>query len=571
MTLDLREVGQMNKTIQFQTQNDLGHVFAEKLDISRRSGGGFEKIAGEIHPALSRFIAAIRPDPKYQYVLMTPMGSYEYWGMNVNGDVFPEVSLSYDSAKDNPQAVADELERRFLAPFGKSMPLFPMREFGFKTFLDALRYRHHVNKNPEIAYGDIVFAIYNPAMKRVELISRHDREKAKRVGAEDIVRDLDEGRPRQISMGCKVPFDVCTKCGNVSRTSRDYCVHLRHEMGTIQEDGTLVGAVNFFPRFFDLSDVFIPAAKESGVIMKVASQKTANVSVVNALMKSGASPREAVDRAYPNWSEQRKQVFLKSLQGGQKRKVAAIKVSEISKKVLPNAASESIIRRLSRTERPLPHSLLTRHPFGKLLSTLALSGIMLRPREFQYGLLHSMGKPQLANSLRMSNTVFSPSPRATSCGKRISLSSRDFLPSAASDIRSHIPSRSGFSPYLENRIMGAASNPKVVIIKLAQEKETPLLNKIASLYTEYRNSVRTLPSELAKAISEQPDYYYTNFFQETLSDSMSKIASFSRKTTPLVSGSLFIWNVFQEDVSPLSRNWDNLPSDSLSSSLLGSV
>ena len=298
----------MDKVLTFSTHDTLGRCFAEAIDVMPRSGGGIEKVAGELHPEIKRYLRTLRPDPRYQYVLMTPMGAYEYWGMNVNGDVFPEISLSHDYDSDDPARVMRELEERFLRPFGKSLPPFPLKEFGYKTFYQAHRYKHHVNKNPEIAYGDISFVIYNPYMHRVELVSRHDREKAKRVGAEEIIRDLDNGKPRQISMGCRVPFDVCTICGHISKSPRDYCIHLKGGMGTVQDDGKMVGAVNFFPRFFDLSDVFVPAAKESGVLMKVASAQS----------------------------------FVPA------SKVASIKKAEMTKKVLPNAISETLMRMQKR-------------------------------------------------------------------------------------------------------------------------------------------------------------------------------------------------------------------------------
>ena len=559
----------MDKVIQFQTQDSLGHVFAEALDISYRSGGGFEKIAGELHPELTRFIASIKKDPRYQYVLMTPMGSYEYWGMNVNGDIFPEIALSFDHEKDDPTLVAKKLEEAYLTPFGKHLPVYPMREFGYKTFLDALRYRHHVNKNPEIAYGDIVFAVYNPAMKRVELISRHDREKAKRVGADDIIRDLDEGKPRQISMGCKVPFDVCTICGNVSRTPHDYCVHLKTQMGTVREDGKVVGAVNFFPRFFDLSDVFIPAAKESGVIMKVAADKTANIGAVTEMMRKGLSAREAVNKAYPTWSEKQKAEFLLKMQGGSKV-ASAVKVSTISKKVLPNAVSEEIIKRVALAEKPLPLHLLEDKPFGKLLSTLSLSGIMLKPREFQYGMLHSMGKPSLARAMHSRNIVFAM-PHRPPVRRRIVVSARDFSPSIASEISPFIPSRSAFTPHLQRRVIKIVSMPKLASDKITNKIDDELLNKIACLYTEYRDSVRTLPKELSVAVEENSAYYTNNFFNESLSTSMSKLAASKNNSGGIISSPLYIWNVFRDDVSSLPTDWETPSSHSLSSTLLGTV
>lgn len=515
----------MDKVIHFNTHNDLGQCFAESIDISRRSGGGLEKIAGELHPILKKFMASLKPDPRYQYVLMTPMGAYEYWGMNVNGDVFPEISLSFEPDCDDPVAVAKELEARFLKPFGKTLPMMPTRPFGHKTFMDALRYRHHVNKNPEIAYGDIVCVVYNPSMKRVELISRHDREKAKRVGADDIIRDLDEGKPRQISMGCKVPFDVCTVCGQVSRTSMDYCSHLKTGMGTVRPDGKIVGAVNFFPRFFDLSDVFIPAAKESGVIMKVASD--------------------------------RRSMRL--------NKSAATKISTISKRFLPNAVSEEVIRRMSHRERPIPRAMMARFPLGPMLSTMALNGIIARPREFQYGMLRAMGRPQMAERLHASKQVFAPS-RAPVTKRIIVISSGDFSPRIARALSSIIPHRSGFNPHLPERILQMRMAPPPIIEKVSHVHDDELLDKIASLYTQYRDSVKSLPKELSVAVEQYPEIYRTNFFGNTLSNSMSKLAQ--KQQDGVISSALYMWNVYRDDVRALPMAWET-SSYSTSSSLIG--
>jgi hypothetical protein len=448
--------------------------------------------------------------------------------MNVNGDVFPEISLSYEPGCDDPIEIARKLEQRFLKPFGKSLPMLPSRPFGHKTFLDALRYRHHVNKNPEIAYGDIVFVVYNDAMKRVELVSRHDREKAKRVGADDIIRDLDEGKPRQISMGCKVPFDVCTVCGKISRTSMDYCSCLKNSMGSVRPDGKIVGAVNFFPRFFDLSDVFIPAAKESGVIMKVAS-------------------------------DQRR--FLNHLD-----KAATVKVSTIQKRFLPNAASESVIRRLSQRERPLPTSLLRRFPMGPLMSTAGMSGIVLRPREFQYGMLRAMGRPHMADRMHGSGHVFAPQPRPIAA-KIIIMSRGDFSPSIARAISSLLPHRSGFNPHLQNRILAMRATPAPSMRQLSHVHGDPVLDKVASLYTQYRESVKSLPAELSAVVEEHPQFYHDHFFGDTISSSMSKLAQKTPSGAGL-SGAFYMWNAYKDDVRGLPVGWETSPY-SLSSSLLG--
>jgi hypothetical protein len=303
--------------------------------------------------------------------------------------------------------------------------------------------------------------------------------------------------------------------------------------------------------------------------MKVASDKTANTAAVSMLIRKGLSTREAVDKAYPTWSEKQKAEYLLKLQGGTKT-AATIKVSTLSKKILPNAVSEEIIKRVASSERALPLPLLREHPFGKLLSTLSLSGIMLRPREFQYGMLHSMGRPALARSLHSQNIIFAL-PNRPPARRRIIVSARDFSPSIASELISHIPSRSAFSPHLHRRVIRVISAPKPVAEKFAHKKDDELLNKVACLYTEYRDSVRTLPRELSVAVEENPAYYNHNFFNEALSTSMSKLAASKNNSGGIISSPLYIWNVFRDDVSSLPTDWESPSSHSLSSTLLGPV
>jgi len=509
----------LEKVIHFHTHDTLGRCFAEAIDVNP-SKSGMTKVAGNLDPKLQAFIRSIKPDPKYQYVLMTPMGAHEFWGMNVNGDIFPEISLGHDYLTDNPQKVIDELERRYLKPHGKSLPPVPIKEFGFRTFMNALRYKHHVNKNPEIAFGDIVFVTYNRPMHRVELIVRHDRQKAREVGAEQIIVDIDNGKPRQISMGCKVPFDVCSVCGNVSKTTRDYCSHLANEMGRVRDDGTVVGAINFFPRFFDLSDVFVPAAKEAGVLMKVASAQ-------HSLREKVASYK---------------------------------KLAEVKKKILPNAVSESLIKAQS-CEPNIPRAFMDKMPFEKLLSTMAMLGMVAKPHEFQYGMLRRMGRPDLASSFRASNTIFPMGRTHIGPAPRIERSMYDG--GIARLLSSLIPGRSAFAPHLPNRIV------RITVIKPVQrmtEGSGDILNKVASAYAGYRKSLRTIGADLDSVVEDDMDFYYKNFFNDMLTDSLTKVSSQNNLSLTVP----YLHNVYYNtDVVP---EWDlNFNNFSSARILLGSL
>ena len=524
----------MDKIIEFSSVNSLGQHFAEALDISPRHGGGLEKIAGQMHPEVSRFMhwARAQKDPRYQYVLMTPMGSFEIWGMNVNGDIFPGLSLSYNRDGGDPIAVARALEAKWLAPFGKKIPPGNYTNFGYKTFLEALRYRHHENKNPDIAYGTIVVSVWNPLMHRVEVIVRHDREKAKRVGAEEIIVDLDAGKPRQISMGCKVPFDVCTKCGHISRTPLDYCDDLKLMMGEVLPDGTIVGAVNFFPRFHDLSDVIVPAAKESGVLMKVARARHSHLP-------------SSIDKA-----------------------ATQHKRAELSKTILPNANHRAMQDCISR-EQDIPSDVLGRGDFGELLTTLAALGIVLKPHEFQEGMLPRMGEHALSDELRQSQQRFMSSSATASSQFDPSC----YSPALARRLSGLIPGRSGLYPHLPARVLQITMVKSAAPAPRGYAPNLPVLQKVASAYESYRRAFRDLPHLLEIAVQRDSKYYDNNFFQDLLADSLEKSAT-SRHgmflSTPMAP--LYFYNAHRGDMAEPPQSWElQTTSTSISRALLSHV
>ena len=507
MTVPLEGI---EKIISLDTYDQYGRCFAEAIELSPR-GGGLTKIAShDLHPELRRYMSTLCTDPRYQYVLMTPMGSFEFWGMNVNGDIFPEVALKHDHHKDDPQAVIRALEEEWLTPFGKRLPPLQVREFGYRTFEQANRYKHHVNKNPELSYGVITFSVFNKNMHRVELVVRHDREKAKRVGAHQIIADLDAGIPRQISMGCKVPFDVCTVCGNIAKTNKQYCNHLRFEMGTVRPNGVVVGAVNFFPRFFDLSDVLVPAAKESGVLMKIASAQTA---------------------------------------GQFAQKLAATKKATIKKNILPNTGTAKALQHLSSKEPDLPMSAL-KCGLPNLIRTSAPLGMVLKPREFQYSFLNDMGRGDLARRMWDKGEVFDSSIRSR--GGVMPLSGGRLHGGLLRLLKRSIPYRSMFSPHLPERSI------KIMMIKITPREETivgsPLMDKVASAYADYRSSLRTLPSVLENIVTREMPFFSENFFSDILSESFTKTASFNNVDSEELISS-YLYNIYHDNIETTPNNW----------------
>jgi len=127
--------------------------------------------------AIMAYVDALQKrDDKY-YVVMNAVGSFEYWGMNSNGDIFPDESLSHMSLPSDANGPED---------------------YGFKTFeYYAKFYKHHVNKDPKNSFGEVLFAHWNSETHRVELVVAIDIFKSK-----DTVEKLDKGDDIGVSMGC---------------------------------------------------------------------------------------------------------------------------------------------------------------------------------------------------------------------------------------------------------------------------------------------------------------------------------------------------------------------------------
>jgi intein/homing endonuclease len=74
-----------------------------------------------------------------------------------------------------------------------------------------------------------------------------------------------------ISHNCKVPYDICSACLNKAANRKEYCKHLKHEMGQVKQAGHQIFAINDRPMLFDISGVFRPADRIAYGLRKVAS------------------------------------------------------------------------------------------------------------------------------------------------------------------------------------------------------------------------------------------------------------------------------------------------------------
>lgn len=185
----------------------------------------------------------MNPDPNGLVVVVNGMGASEYWGPNVNGDWFGESALTgrqteSEALKNPGDACGERLKR-------------------YKTFRNGHVFEHHQNDDPENSIGDILESFWHPKMHRVEIVTFVTDEQ----GKNKIIRKRKKGKPMPVSMGCRVPEDYCSICGNAAPSTKDYCDHLSKKMGEVLGDGRKVYAINKQPRFFDLSHVTVPADK----------------------------------------------------------------------------------------------------------------------------------------------------------------------------------------------------------------------------------------------------------------------------------------------------------------------
>jgi hypothetical protein len=234
------------------------------LDLEFSPLFSFEKRANfipDIHVPneIEQYIKELNPDPRFVYGHVIGMSAGDLYGSNLNGDIFRANELT--GIQTAEEAVKNKGELK-----GVPLPRF-------KTFEQAKFYRHHANSPADPAYGDIPIAAWNDPMQRVEMIVRICKVDVPEIdchAAPDIVVKFDKRGFICVSMGTKIHHEQCTYCKNENEFVSQRCDCLKKHMNEIMPDGRMVAADNFGSRFFDLSDVTIPADPIAMSIQKVA-------------------------------------------------------------------------------------------------------------------------------------------------------------------------------------------------------------------------------------------------------------------------------------------------------------
>lgn len=319
-------------------------------------------------------------DPDYLYLWIRIVSSGNYYGPNKNGDYFPTEELV---------------------------------EY-YETFNEAHPFKNHENKKVENAIGKIFSVRWNPVMKTVEIFKGIDRKLAP-----SIVRGYEKGHLTDVSMGCKVPYTVCSVCGNKARRQTEFCDHVKNYRMQYLGNGERVFEINYAPKFHDSSAVlngaervakamFIYTPPEEGETQnyeKVASSRGVSTfthlsdhemekvasfenEFIHPLLRPSLAEKVANDNPYlTKIAELEKEVTGKLLNivsdTGAVKSQSADQLIQIIKFLTEKRLDEGTLKdiALSLSEMAKSEGVSTSKAFSTFLSVAELMGIELFPTE----------------------------------------------------------------------------------------------------------------------------------------------------------------------------------------------
>lgn len=488
-----------------------GEVDGEPL-VHLIKPGEMVKTSG-LAPAAEKFISRLRPDPRYTYVLCNAMGYSEFFGANSNKDWYGyNPHLDFNGLLHSWPDIGQNVEADRMK--GKAWP------YGYPCYYGATVYAHHKNTDPQqLGFGDVIFATLNPEMKRVELVKRVFNEEAAKKGHTSILDRVRAGERVDVSMGCKVPFDLCSVCTDwdevkkawktydearhrhpgiaileyhrkicpirgLAVTKVDYCQHMVSEGGKVYPDGRKVFVYNDFPRFFDISFVWIGADRTARVMWHLADPNAPK-----AIPRPGSPPPGALERLLSILGS-KLSMMEKDIPGGLAE--AAFKDSDTAPEVLD-------VRIMMRGA---PSVLGAR----KALSTLAGLGVIPTPSEFQNLVLPTMPHGDAAQkAFDAKYATFDT--RLGGVDSTFAVDPSLFDAKLAEAYEPLMAERSSFAPYLHSRL--SSPGEKTAGVKRSSYSGSDALGaisaKLASMYNGYRLSVlESAPDLFPKAASHLP-------------------------------------------------------------------
>jgi len=552
------------------------HLIPERYPLAKMAG------ADTLSDEVKGFIERMEPEQGHTYVLNNALGSFEYYGSNVNGDTFPEAGLLNGHEKMASISPWD-VEGRASAARGI--------RFGYPTFYNAHIFQHHQNKDPSKTLGRIILASWNPRMHRVETIFDLNHDLCERQGAMPLVRKILEGIFPPTSMGCRVPYDRCTQCGNLAKTKASYCKHVNNKdprfgMNKVLDDGSVCAVHNDYPNFFDDSFVIIGADRTAMVMAKLAHNQTRSwvfspggiampsaergelfygekraSEILNRMPEELLSKRDRPEVQSKVREFVREQPEVLNLLPPLARisvmdlakeaaardnfrdaavaateqlrnKRAAIKFSEMIKR-LPGGP-DKVMKRLEDHEPDLPDRSLRRLSRSRSLSDAlaapSRAGIILKPHEFQDVALRHAGMGRQADHFRREGTVFDQSCSCREEPLDLGMPQSRIMDLVRS-LLGHVESRSMAPPVMKRRITMIFQAPPRQK-RSWTPRSSPLLDKLASGYAAYREGVELALPHIQESL-DSPELRKALYRQDTLDSQAGIKQSSSHTASPL--------------------------------------
>jgi intein/homing endonuclease len=297
----------------------------------------------------------------------------------------------------------------------------------------------------------------------------------------------------------------------VSITRVDYCEHAKNNMNKILPDGRKVFVYNDYPRFFDISFVFIGADKTAKVMMKVAgdsrlwslpsaelAEKLGYDSTDEVLLPAFTAGGATETKVASAPDEMLKMAFL--------GKAARDKDAEIVKDTIPSQFAGKAIPALTQSEKDLPKDLLDvlgGAPLEEALSTTAGLGMVLRPREFQRIILIQMGHRALADGLEADGKVFPKSQDKLD----VPMGPEFFSPILAHLLAPLMAGRSALGPNIESRVLVASATPKEKR-GATSSLSSGVLRKMSAAYNAYRDGIVELVAHTQDLVASLPPEWH---------------------------------------------------------------
>lgn len=413
------------------------HLLSDKRIPGVKLAG--DDIVSHMQPDMREFWNDLKIETDlYGYLLTNILGAGEMYGSNLNGDIF----YAYPK-EDNPTK--------------------GLRQY-YKTFEHGHVFLNHDNKDPKTSVGKVLFASWNPIMMRVELLEAIEKDDPRGL---KILQRVERGEFPKVSMGCRVPFDVCTICRNVARTREEYCSHLKHDMNKIYDDGSLVAAINDYPRFFDSSKVFVEADRSSGTLAKVAGKV-----MVEMPKKESTIEKQVTDN----------QIEDKDIKDRPEEVERGRSVDELDS-ILPKEVLD----------------MLSGFPMPDIFGTFNDMQMKVKPQEFIYIKIRKAGGP----ADKMIEKNISIEPKMEDADKKEAFASgKNFNTKIAEILRPYIHGRTMLPEALKRRELSHC---------IFKTKPKPIeYIKNAALEREYATYIRTAlnvhPSAVASTINNHPEF-----------------------------------------------------------------